>query len=165
MRNKNSYMGNNPTARLPMFGRVDTDNEICLNAIAAAYDALNNIMIARNEGAIDKTNLVAINGRFNVLRMLCKRYAPGKLMIVDKIHKIVVDNYQGRISDADALSRMQNICVQNGMDPGLLNVAMLHVNRVEMLRQQATKNMQVPSEVNMFILFNQQNTPHKKRGR
>lgn len=155
-KHKNIYMGLNSTARLPVFGKVDTDNEICLNAIATAYDALNNIMLTRNEGVLDKTTLQVINNRFSVLKMLCRRYAPDKLNLIEKIHKLVVDNYKGGISDGQALSLMHDLCIRYNVNPGMLNIAMLHVNQVE---------MQDPLGMNAFLMFNQQIPNRRKKVR
>lgn len=155
-KHKNIYMGPNSTARLPVFGKVDTDNEICLNAIATAYDALNNTMITRNEGVLDTTTLQVINGRFNVLKTLCRRYAPNKLTLIEKIHKTVIDNYNKRISDGQALTLMHDLCIKHNVNPGMLNIAMLHVNQVE---------MQDPLGMNMFMMFNQEIPNKRKKSR
>lgn len=151
-KHKNIYMGKDSTAKLPVFGRVDTDNEICLNAIATAYDALNNIMLTKRLGMFDKTTIAEINGRFSVLKMLCNKYAPNKLVVINKIHKVVIDNFHNKISDARALELMQEICRQHDINPGILNIAAMHVNQAE---------MQDPFR-NMFLFFNQQNPKKRK---
>lgn len=153
-RHKNIYMGPNSTAKLPVFGKVDTDNEICLNAIATAYDALNNTMLTRREGVFDQTNLTEINGRFSILKMLCRRYAPGKLVVINQIHKIVTDNFKNLITDAQALTLMHTLCLRHNVNPGLLNIAMLHVNQAE---------MHDPFGMNIFFMMN--NPPKKRRMR
>lgn len=160
-KNKNIYMGENSTAKMPVFGRVDTDNEICLNAIATAYDALNNKMLTRQHGMFDKTTLTEINGRFGVLRMLCRKYAPSKLIVIDKIHKVVVDNFRGHISDSKAVSSLQNICTQHNLNPGILNIAAIQINQAEQMKMQ----MPTPFGIDMFQLLGQQNMNQKKKRR
>lgn len=154
-------MGSNSTAKLPVFGMVDTDSEICLNAIATAYDALNKIMLTRKPGVFDRTTIAEINGRFGILRMLCRRYAPDKIIVIDKIQKIVTDHHKKRISDAEAINRMKQICMQHNLDPGLLNIAAMHVNQAELFNQQF---MMLPDNSfegsNIFFLWDQ--NPIKK---
>ena len=157
-KNKNIYMGPNSTAKLPVFGRVDTDNEICLNAIATAYDALNNRMITRQPGSFDATTLPEINGRFNVLRMLCRKYAPNKLIVIDEIHNVVIEHFKGNISGSKAIQLLQNICNKHNLNPGVLNVAAFHINQAEQM-------MQMPNAfgIDMFMMLGQQNQKKKRR--
>jgi len=156
-RNKNIYMGPKSTAKLPVFGKVDTDNEICLNAIATAYDALNNRMLTKRHGIFDKTSLVEINGRFSILQMLCRKYAPNKLGVIDEIHNVVVDHFKGHISDSKAIHLLQNICNKRNLNPGILNVAAFHIDQAEHTFD--------PFGMDMFTLFGQQNNNMKKRKR
>lgn len=142
-------MGANSTAKLPVFGRVDTDNEICLNAIATAYDALNSRMLTRSPGVFDKTTPAEINGRFNVLRLLCRNYAPDKLIVVNEIHNVVMKHYKGNISDVQAIDLLQNIISKYNLNPGILNVASLHISQAEQMANSFG--------LGMFSLFNPQN--------
>ena len=67
-KHKNIYMGSDSTAKLPIFGRVDTGNEIALNAIATAYDSLNSKMLTRQLGLYDETSLIEDeNGEIKVI--------------------------------------------------------------------------------------------------
>ena len=153
-------MGLQSTAQIPIFGKVDSDNEICLNAIATAYDALNDKMLTKTTGIFKNTNIATINGRFGMLRMLCRKYAPSKSIFVDRIHKIVIDNFHNKISDAQALSLMNNTCKQHNINPGILNIAAMHINQAEMIQ----KPPNLPNPLgDLFSMFNQQNTQIKKR--
>lgn len=129
---KNIYMGVESTAKLPVFGKVDTENEIILNSLATAYDALNEIMLTKKEGYFEKTNLVKINGRFSILKMLCRKYSPSKMMMVNKIHNIVIENFKGNISDKEVITYLQNLSIQYGFNPGMINMVMFHINQAEM---------------------------------
>jgi len=144
-RYKNIYMGPDSTAKLPVFGKVNTSNEIRLNIIATAYDSLNNTMLTRKAGVFDQTTLKKINGRFSTLRLLSRKHAPTELMLTDQIYKIVADHFKNIISDAQALASLQNICMRYNVDPFLLNIAMFHVNQAE---------MQDPFGINMFMIGN-----------
>lgn len=157
-KNKNIYMGVNSTAKLPVFGKVDTANEICLNAIATAYDALNNRMLTRQHGVFDETTLTEINGRFSVLRMLCRQYAPDKRIVINEIHNVVVEHFKGHSSYTQAIQLLQNICNKHMLNPGMLNVAAFHINQAEQM-------MQMPDAfgLNMFMQFDQQNQIKKRR--
>ena len=154
---RNIYMGAKSTAKLPIFGKVDTCPEICLNVIATAYDALNDIMLTRQSGVFTKTNPATINGRFTVLKGLAKRYAPDRLIVINQIHKIVMDNYHGRITFNDALNKMQLVYNQNNIDPGLLNTAIFHISQAEVYNQKVRDEP--------FIWFNQPKTPLRRRKR
>lgn len=159
MRNKhkNIYMGANSTAKLPVFGKVDTDNEICLNAIATAYDSLNSRMLTRQPGVFDKTTPAEINGRFSVLRLLCRNYAPDKLIVVNEIHKVVMEHYKGNINDAQAINLLQSIISKYNLNPGILNVASLHINQAEQMANSFG--------LGMFSLFNQSNIDNNRKRR
>lgn len=163
-RKRNIYMGANSTAKLPVFGQVDTDNEICLNAIATAYDSLNNIMLTRKQGAYDKTSPIEINGRFSVLRMLCRKYAPNSLPVIEQIHNIVMDNYRGKISDQQAIQLMKSTCIKNNLNPSMLDLAAMHINQIEMMRNQL-KNKSPDPNSNLFFLWQQNNSNLSKKRR
>lgn len=150
-RNKNIYMGPDSTAGIPVFGKVDTDNEICLNAIATAYDALNKKMLTRKVGVFDNTTLTEINGRFSVLRLLCRKYAPNKIIVVNKIHDVVVNHFKGHLSDSQALMMLQKICDEYGLNPDVFNIAALHINQAEQMN-----NMFMPFGIDMFMFSNNQ---------
>jgi len=135
MRNKNVYMGRNSTAQMPVFGTVDTDYEIVLNAISTAYDALNEIMLTRQPGVFEKTTVAEINGRFGTVRMLARRYAPRILPAVDEMHHICLENHAGRLSDVRALVLMREISTRYGMNPGILDEVCMRINNAEMLQR------------------------------
>jgi len=158
---KNIYMGKNSIAQLPVFGNVDTDNEICLNAIATAYDALNNIMLTRSHGVFDKTTSAEINGRFGILRMLCSKYAPSMHPVVDKIHKVVIENSKGRISDINALKIMRDICMNHGINSDIFDYAIMRINQAESFKKQ-TRHPK-PSNVEPDALFFWNVSNKKKR--
>lgn len=128
-------MGQNSTAKLPVFGKVDTDNEICLNTLATAYDALNKIMITRQKGVYDETTADEINGRFNVLRLLCNRYAPEKKEFLNKVQQIVLKIYRGQISEMQAIAEIRNVCMQYGVNTGILDYAALRIDQTEQQSQ------------------------------
>lgn len=155
--NRNIYMGPKSTAKIPIFGKVDTCPEICLNVIATAYDALNDIMLTRQSGVYTKTNPATINGRFTVLKGLAKKYAPDRLIVINQIQKIVMDNYHGKISYNDALNKIKMVYDRNNIDPGLLNTAIFHINQAEVLQKKVNHGP--------FVWFNQQKTPLRKRRR
>jgi len=140
MKNKNVYMGKSSTAGLPVFGNVDTDYEICLNAIATAYDGLNNVMITREPGVFDKTTSAEINGRFSVLRRLCKKYSPNMLPAIDELRRISLSNNAGNISDRVALEKMRHVCMKYSLDSSMLDQAAMHVNQAEMMKRSQNKN-------------------------
>lgn len=155
-RNKNIYMGPDSTARLPIFGKVDTDNEICLNAIATAYDALNGKMLTKQFGVYDKTTPTEINGRFGILRMLCRRYAPNKLSIVNNIQNVITEHFKGNISDSQALALLQNISNKNNLNPNVLNIAALHIDQAEQM------NMFNPFNIDTFMFSDGNNSTNRK---
>jgi len=140
MKKKNVYMGRDSTAGLPVFGNVDTDYEICLNAMATAYDGLNNVMLTREPGVFDKTTSREINGRFNVLHQLCKRYAPDKINAIEELRRITLSNNRGNISDRVALEKMRAVCYKYGLDTSMLDQAAVHINQAEMLRRIPNKS-------------------------
>jgi len=158
-RNKNIYMGPDSTAKLPVFGKVDTDNEICLNAIATAYDALNNKMLTRKFGVYDKTTLTEINGRFSVLRLLCRNYAPNKLNLVNKIQDIVTNHFKGHLSDSQALSMLQQVSNEAGLNSGVFNIAALHINQAEQMNNFA------PFGIDLFMFSNNNTAKYSKKNR
>lgn len=136
MRKKTRHVRNNPIMPLPVFGNVDTDNEICLNAIATAYDALNNIMLTRHQGVVVKATPAEINGRFGTLRMLCSKYAPHMHSVVDKLHTVVVENSKGRISDTKALGIMRDLCNKHGINSDIFDYAIMRINQAEQFKKQ-----------------------------
>lgn len=165
-KNQNIYMGDKSTAKLPLFGKVDTSNEICLNAIATAYDALNQKMLTRRLGVFNQATLQMINGRFQVLKNLCIKYAPDKLMIINQIQRITTDNFKGNLSDRQAVMMLQEITRRYNLDPNMLNIAASHVNQAEQM-QPITFN---PFGIDMFLWLGDPNkkTPglrKRKRGR
>jgi hypothetical protein len=133
LRNKNIYMGPNSTAQIPVHNKIDTDQEIITNVFATGYDALNSVMLTRRSGYFDKTTMQEINGRFGVLRMLCSRYSPKSMMVLDEIYKIVSDNYHGLVSDLQALGALRQICLNNNLDPFIIDNAVVRINQAEQL--------------------------------
>lgn len=159
-RNKNIYMGNNSTARLPIVGKVDTGNEICLNAMATAYDALNNKMLTRQMGVFDNTTLTEINSRFSILRMLARKHAPNKIVVVNKIYNVIRDHFKGHLSYSQAVSMLNEINMKYNNNPNHLNMAMAHVDHAE--------KISLPNAfgIEAFLYFANQNMNNKKhRGR
>lgn len=124
-------MGLSSTAGIPVYGRVDTGNEIYLNALATAYDALNEKMLTRNIGVFETTTLNRINGRFSVLKMLARKHDPSKIIVINKIHSIVVDCFNNKISQADAFNKLNNIGNENNFNPFFFNVVANQVNKAE----------------------------------
>ena len=156
-RNKNIYMGVDSTARLPVVGRVDSGNEILLNAIAVGYDALNNRMLTRYVGVYDKTSLREINGRFGVLRLLCNRHAPSKLTTVNRIYGIVVDYFNGKITFDQAVSILNNISIKINSNFDFYNIAAFHINQAEQI------GMPKPFGIDMFLLLDNINKRNVRR--
>jgi len=163
MRKKNVYMGNNSIAQLHVFGNVDTDNEICLNAIATAYDALNDIILTRSQGIFQNATATEINARFGELHLLCSRYSPRMHHVVDKLHKVVIENSKGRISDANALGVMRDICKRHGINSDIFDYAILRINQAEQFKKQ-TRSRKIPDRVESNALFFW-NVPTKKKKR
>lgn len=153
-------MGSRSTAKIPIVNKVNTGNEICLNAIATAYDALNGKMLTRQLGVYDQANIKSINGKFHVLRMLCSKHAPSKLIVIDRIHKITTDNLKGIISDQQAINMLQQIINNYNLNPNLLNIAAIHINQAEEINFD-------PFGINMFYWIgnNNNNVKTKKKRR
>jgi len=145
-------MGPDSITQLPIFGNVDTDNEICLNAIATGYDALNNIMLTRTPGVFNKTTPAEINGRFGILRMLCSKYSPRMHSVVDKIQKVVVENSKGRISDKDALIVMRKICAEHDINSDIFDYAIMRINQAEQFKKQS-RSRKIPNNAEQGALF------------
>lgn len=146
-------MGFDSTAHLPVFGKVDTGNEICLNAIATAYDSLNGQMLTRMPGSFNKTTLDLVNKRFSILRMLCRKHSPGKLSIIEEIYSIAADHARGKINYDNALFYLNNVIVKHKLDPGILNIASYNIDHAEQV------------DMNFFDFFRKQNINSKFRRR
>ena len=139
--NRNIYMGPNSTAQIPVVNKIDTDHEIILNVFATGYDALNSVMLTKKSGFFDKTTMQEINGRFGILRMLCSRYSPRSLALIDETYKIVSDNYHNNISDLQALAALRQICINNNLDPFIVDHAMMRINQAETISKNGFNNM------------------------
>lgn len=133
-------MGIDSTAQIPVNKNVDTDYEILVNAFATGYDALNNIMLTKRPGYFDPTTISEINGRFGILRMLCSRYSPKTMNVVNEMYQIIFKNYKGEINDMQALLAMRNICTQNNINPGFIDEAIERINHAELMKRQSRNN-------------------------
>ena len=97
------------------FGRVDTGNEICLNAVATGFDAVNNRVIG-----------VSVSERLRVLKMLCRDVAPNKVSIVNNIINIVDRFYSGNISKSKAMGLLNSIHNKIIGDMDVFNIAIFN---------------------------------------
>lgn len=134
-------MGPNSAAQIPVKGNVDTSWEIILNAFSTGYDALNSIMLTKRSGFFDKTTMQEINGRFGILRMLAGHQAPHASHVVEKIYKIVLDNYHNVIGDIQALNSLRNVALEHGLDTGQIDNAIMRINQAEMVSHQGFGQM------------------------
>ncbi len=161
--NKNIYMGSDSTAKIPVKDKVDTDYEILLNIFSTGYDALNNIMLTKKPGVFNKTSLSEVNSRFGILRMLCSRYSPKILPVIDEIYSIIQSNYNGFISDIQALMMMRDICSRYNMNTSLLDQAIMRVNNAELIRSHQHKSKNGFNEMFPFWIQPQHNKNDRKR--
>ena len=152
-------MGNDSTARLPVFGKVDTSNEILLNAIATGYDALNNKMLTYQTGVFDNTTLSKINSRFGILRMLCRKYSPDEIPVVDRIYTIVVNHFKGKISYFKAMSLLNDISFKYTQNPNSFNIAALHIDNAEQVYSPK------PFGIDMFMFLDNNKDLKRKKER
>jgi len=136
MTNRNVYMGPKSTARIPVNGIVDNSTEILMGMVATGYDSVNSIMLTRQPGVFDPTTKQEIAGRFNALRMIASKRAPSKIPIINKIEKLSLANYDGRLSDRAYLSQLRDICRRNGLSDDLISMAQHKVDMAEVQHKQ-----------------------------
>lgn len=150
MQNKNVYMGMQSTAKIPTKGPVDTDLEVLLNMQATAYDAINGRMLTRTPGRFDAASKKEINGRFSVMRLLCRKYAPEKLRVVDELQRIVFLNLEGKIPDSTATRKIKDVCIRHGLNPSMADQVIVQVDMAEMQHKQHKTG-----SMDMFSIFKQ----------
>ena len=134
MPNKNIYMGPFSTAKLPAQGKINEDWEILLDTYATAYDSVNNIMLTRTPGAFDPTAEREILGRFAVLKILAKKYKPSKIPVINKLEKLALDNFRGKISDKQYLRLLREITRKEGLNQELIMLAERNIDAVERMQ-------------------------------
>ena len=126
-------MGANSTAKLPTRGKVNEDWEILMNTYAVAFDALNRFMLTRQPGKYDPTTLREIHGRFAILKLLARKYAPHKLKAIEKLEQLTKAHFKGQISDRQFLAQIRTVTVRHGLNPQLVMLAEHHINAAERL--------------------------------
>lgn len=135
MKKRNVYMGPNSTAGIIVHGKVNEDWEILLNTYATAYDAINSIMLTRQPGVFDRTTAQELHGRFAVLKMLAKRYAPEKLPVINELERLSLDHLKGKLSDREFLRRIRSLVRKHGMSEDLINYVEAQIQAAEMIKK------------------------------
>jgi len=102
------------------FGRVDTGNEICLNAVVTGIDAINNRIIG-----------VSVSERFKVLKLLCRDVSPNKVSIINKVESIVNSFFKGEISKEKAMKLLVDVHTRIIGDIDVFNVVAFNPFQVE----------------------------------
>lgn len=155
-KNKNIYLGSDATTR------VDNDYEILLNIFSTGYDALNSIMVTKKPGVLVKTSISEINSRFNILKTLCNRYSSKMSPVIDEMYSIIQSNYNGLITDGQALVLMRDICIRYNLNTSLLDQAISRINNAELVRLQNHKTSNGFNEMFPFWIQTKEKCDKKK---
>lgn len=128
----NIYMGLNSQAKIQAQGKVNTDKEILANTYSTAYDSINQWMLSKT-GKLEKTTDSEIRGRFLVLQLLCKKYAPNKKNFIFTIEKLALANNKGQISDKQYLNNLRFLARQEGLPTSVLDRIEYKIDTAEKL--------------------------------
>ncbi|WP_456477596.1 hypothetical protein [Geoglobus ahangari] len=137
MKKRNVYIGPNSTAGIIVHGKVNEDWEVLLNTYATAYDAINSIMLTRQPGVFDRTTVEELHGRFAVLKMLARRYAPELYNVIEQLEDLSVKHLKGQISDKEFLRRIRGLARRHGLSEDLINYVEAQIQAAEMVRKPA----------------------------
>ncbi len=118
-------------AGIPTHGKVNEDWELLTNLYATAYDEINGQLLTRTPQKYDPATIKELRGRFRILKLLARKYAPHLLDDIQYIEKLTLANAQGKINDREFLERLRAYIISRGLDPKLVALIELRINQAE----------------------------------
>jgi len=140
----NIYMGENRSiARIPTKGKVNDPTEVFGAGYATAFDAVNGRLLTRKPGKFDDATIREINGRFAVVKLLCRKNCPSRMPAIEKLHSLTISHIKGRISESAFIRQIREIGQRYNVDMSYTNLIEQRINMAEM--QKHGRNMMPPN--------------------